>query len=677
MKKRLNTLALATLLAMPTAANAYSNFYFFGDSLTDTGAFGGLGGLPANARWTLAYGTGWAEALGQRYGLSVTPNNALNNHIANTSGNNFAQGDARAQPASPPNTNPDTPSQTPAPDAIQVTDLPGQISAYLGQKGQKADPNAVYAVWIGGNDVIAAAGQSNPTAYLGSSASYTAQAVASLKAAGANTIILPNLPDISAAPLAVLGAIQNALPGAANAGKVATAWGAAWYVLSTGQTSNSPTLINQALSQAETAAGLSAGTLTSAYAAVQPNLQKGASGYNQLVDMALSAGNLQHGVVRADIAGLFSEILANPRAYGFSNTSGSACPQSALYCLAANVPGQNYMFTDALHPTPAAYRLISDYLYGLLQAPYFAGALPESALNNARQLGGTLDSRYQAIRAQKREIGTVSAFVSGAFNDDKVGYDALSAKPQGRLYTVGMDFQASQALSLGLAMSRQNGKTDINGIATPGSVDDRSTLMSALFSYKQERFWVDGDAHIGAGDIDTSRNVTLGSVQVALKGSARQSQYGLRINGGYSFPLGAYRTGPIAGLDYAHVKVNGFTEQGGNSSSMAFNAQNNTSLVARVGWQLEADIGRFSPYAKVSYAHEFKRDDRVVTAGVANTLGDYSVNLGKPKADWLEWTAGLSAQLNKSVSMFGQLSAISGRSGSSQTAGNIGVALSF
>lgn len=88
--------------------------------------------------------------------------------------------------------------------------MPGQISAYLGQKGQKADPNAVYAVWIGGNDVIAAAGQSNPTAYLGSSASYTAQAVASLKAAGANTIILPNLPDISAAPLAVLGAIQNA-----------------------------------------------------------------------------------------------------------------------------------------------------------------------------------------------------------------------------------------------------------------------------------------------------------------------------------------------------------------------------------------------------------------------------------------------------------------------------------
>ncbi|QOZ82868.1 MULTISPECIES: autotransporter outer membrane beta-barrel domain-containing protein [Chromobacterium] len=677
MRKRLNTLAVATLLALPAAANAYSHFYFFGDSLTDTGAFGGLGGLPSTARWTLGYGTGWAEVLANHYGQSVSPNNGLNTHIANTAGNNYAQGDARAQPASPPNTNPETPSQSPAADAIPVTDLPGQINAYLGQKGQKADPNAAYAIWIGGNDVIAAGSQSNPTAYLGASAGYTAQAVAALKAAGANTIILPNLPDISAAPLSVLAAIQTALPGAGNAGKVLTAWGAAWEVLSAGQTSNSPALINQALSKAETTAGLSEGTLTNAYAAVQPNLQKGASGYNQLVDMALSAGNLQHGVVRANISGLFSELLANPRAYGFSNTSGAACSQSALYCLASVIPGQNYLFTDALHPTPAAYQLIGDYIYGLLQAPYFAGALPESALNNARQLGGTLDSRYQAIRAQKREVGAVSAFVSGAFNDDKIGYDSLSAKPQGRLYTVGLDFQASPALSLGLAMSRQNGKTDINGIATPGSVDDRSTLMSALFSYKQERFWLDGDAHIGAGDIDTRRQVSLGAAQIALNGTARQSQYGVRVGGGYLIPLGAYHTGPIAGLDYAHVKVNGFTEQGGNSSSMAFNAQNGTSLVARVGWQLEADIGRFSPYAKLSYAHEFKRDDRIVTAGLATTLGDYSVKLGKPKADWLEWTAGLSAQLSKSVSMFGQLSAASGRSGSSQTAGNVGVALTF
>ena len=125
---------------MPTAANAYSNFYFFGDSLTDTGAFGGLGGLPANARWTLAYGTGWAEALGQRYGLSVTPNNALNNHIANTSGNNFAQGDARAQPASPPNTNPDTPAKRRHPTRSRSPTCRAKSAPILARKAKRQIP---------------------------------------------------------------------------------------------------------------------------------------------------------------------------------------------------------------------------------------------------------------------------------------------------------------------------------------------------------------------------------------------------------------------------------------------------------------------------------------------------------------------------------------------------------
>lgn len=702
MRKRLNTLAVATLLALPAAANAYSNFYFFGDSLSDVGAFGGLGGLPSNARWTTGNGANWTDALAARYGLKSIANNSSNPNTS-PSGNNYAQGGAVAQLYSditvfPGTTGANGSVEQFGPDkTTAIQELPQQISAYLAASDGKANPNAIYSVWIGGNDIAAAAGtvtadptKASATKLLMSSANSTSSVIGQLQSAGAQTIIVPNVPNLASTPAVIYQTVQgvatkigtmNGLSGTALSNYVTQAVGAAWQVLSSNASTsgNQNTVIQQALAAANAAIGLpdSATTLTSSYNTASAGLQELSNGYNALVDNALLSSGRQHGIVRANISLLFQEVLANPAKYGFTNVLGSSCPQSAINCPANILPAQNYLFSDALHPTPIAHAMIGEYIYGLLQAPYFAGALPESALNNARQLGGTLDSRYQAIRAQKREVGAVSAFVSGAFNDDKVGYDDVSAKPQGRLYTVGLDFQASPALSLGLAMSRQNGKTDINGIATPGSVDDRSTLMSALFSYKQERFWLDGDAHIGAGDIDTRRQVSLGAARITLNGSARQSQYGLRVAGGYLMPLGAYRTGPIAGLDYAHVKVNGFTEQGGNSSSMAFNAQNGTSLVARVGWQLEADIGRFSPYAKLSYAHEFKRDDRVVTAGLATTLGDYSVKLGKPKADWLEWTAGLSAQLSKSVSMFGQLSAASGRSGSNQTAGNVGVALTF
>ncbi|WP_083340598.1 autotransporter outer membrane beta-barrel domain-containing protein [Chromobacterium vaccinii] len=709
MRNRLTTLALATAMALPAAAHAYSNFYFFGDSLTDTGAFGGLGGLPVNARWTLGVNTGtnWSQVFAGHYGLTVSANNPANAAHTSSSGNNYAQGGAQAQAASPATREPSDITDTPTADAINVADLQGQVQTYLAQTGGKADPNAIYSVWIGGNDVIAAATKAGSayqtayinaltggasqtaaaaagnaaattagTTYLTTSATATIQSIGALRVAGANLVLAPNLPDISAAPLAVLATLQAAGLSGSN---LQNAWQSAWSVLSAGQTTNSSTLITQALNAAASTLGQPAGTFNQTNLLTQNLLQQLSGGYNQLVDNGLVSAGLQHNIIRADINTLFKEILANPQAYGITNTSGSACPQSAIYCYqnTKTTPGLIYLFTDALHPTPTAYKIVGDYYYGLTQAPYFAAAIPESSLNNARQLGGALDARYQAIRSQKRAVGTVSAFADGAFSADKASYGGLSAKPKGQLYTVGLDFQATPALSVGLAMSRQQGKTDVDSVGTPGSINDRTTLMSGFASYNQDKFWVDGDLHLGSGDLDTHRNVTLGPTTVGIDGKTRATQFGLRAAGGYRMQYRGVTTGPVVGLDYAYAKVAGFAEQGGNSSSMNFSSQNVSSLVGRVGWQLDADVGRFSPYAKVSLAHEFKQDDRNVTAGLATTVGDWTTNLGKPDANWVEWTAGVSANFNKTVTAFGQLTATSGKNGGNQTGGNIGVAMSF
>ncbi|MEN3031158.1 autotransporter outer membrane beta-barrel domain-containing protein [Chromobacterium amazonense] len=696
MRIRLTALALATAMALPAAAHAYSNIYFFGDSLSDVGAFQLLptptgGQWPLNARWTTGNGANWTDVLSGHYGLKSVANNPSN---ANTSkqGNNYAQGGAIAQDYTSATTNFPTAAagiESVGPDnATKILELPTQIQNYLTATGGKADANALYTVWIGGNDVIAALSTASSTTgqkFITASAQAAATSVAMLERAGAKTIIVPTLPDMSAAPLAIyasLQAVQQKLGLTDN--QVNTAYGAAWQQLSAASgAGNDPKLIQAALAAANSALSLPTGTVaafyngTSSQAGVQPSLQQLSSGYNQLVDMMLSGNNLQHNVVRANVALLFQEILANPGKYGFTNVTGSACPQSAISCPANVLPNQVYVFTDPLHPTPAAHKLIGDYTYGLLQAPLFAAAMPESALNNARQLGSALDARYQAIRSQQRAVGTVSAFVDGAFNQDKIAYNGLESKPKGQLYTLGLDFQASPSLSLGLAMSRQQGKSDVASSGTPGTLNDRTTLMAGLVSYKQDKFWIDGDVHVGSGDVDTSRSVTEGPATINIGGKTRQTQYGMRIGGGYRLQYGSLTHGPVAGLDFAHAKVGGFTEQGGNSSSMSFNEQTRSSLVGRVGWQLDATIGQFSPYAKVSYAHEFKQDDRNVTAGLATAMGDWTTNLGKPASNWMEWTAGVSANFNKKVTAFGQLTATSGKNGGNQTGGNIGVAVSF
>ncbi|MBX9298137.1 autotransporter domain-containing protein [Chromobacterium vaccinii] len=700
MRNRLTTLALATAMALPAAAHAYSNIYFFGDSLSDVGAFGGLnsqyGQLKSGAHWTSGYAPNWTSILTGHYGLNSVANNPSNPNNTSSSGNNFAQGGAialsYAQAIGLMNqlgiTSPKIEKYgVDASSNTAILESSDQVTNYLKATGGKADSNAIYSVWIGGNDIAAAlsaASTSNTAAitFTGASANAAAAQVQALVNAGAKTVIVPNVPNLGSTS-ALLYQVVAAT--ATAAGKdVNQAVGAAWLTVSSSNLnqSNQTAVIAAAIQQANAAMGLSDSVsgLSTSYATTVSGAQQLTTLFNSLVDNQLSNNGTLHNVVRANVAGLLTEISANPSKFGFTNTFGSICADSAIN--PACVPtalnnGQTYIFSDGLHPSPQANQIIGDYVYGLLQAPYFAAAIPESSLNNARQLGGALDARYQAIRSHKRAVGTVSAFADGAFSVDKASYGGLSAKPKGQLYTVGLDFQATPALSVGMAMSRQQGKTDVDSVGTPGSIDDRTTLMSGFASYNQDKFWMDGDLHIGSGDLDTHRNVTLGPTTVGIDGKTRATQFGLRAAGGYRMQYRGVTTGPVAGLDYAYAKIAGFAEQGGNSSSMNFSSQNVSSLVGRVGWQLDAEVGRFSPYAKVSFAHEFKQNDRNVTAGLATTVGDWTTNLGKPDANWMEWTAGVSANFNKTITVFGQLTATSGKNGGNQTGGNIGVAMSF
>ncbi|MGC0151562.1 autotransporter outer membrane beta-barrel domain-containing protein [Chromobacterium vaccinii] len=703
MRSRLTVIALATALTMPAVANAYSNFYFFGDSLSDIGAFGGQGGLPVGAHWTYQNKPNWTSVLTGHYGQSSVANNPSNPQNTSSTGNNYAQGGAVAQSYQSITQFPGTTGASGSveqfgPDGqTAILELPTQVQNYLASTGGKANPNAVYSVWIGGNDLSAAAGTlssdtsgTTATKLLATSAATASQLIGALQGAGAKTIIVPNVPNLASAPAALYQTVQGVatavgqgagLSGANLAAYVNNAVGAAWTAVSSGNATqaNQATVIAQALAAANTAMGApdSVTTLTARYNTTLAALQQLTSGYNSLVDLSLQTSGQQHGVVRANIAQLMTEISANPGKYGFTNTIGSICAADAITC-SQSAYNQNYVFTDGLHPTPAAHQIIGDYIYGLLQAPYFAGAIPEASLSSARQLGGALDARYQAIRSQQRAVGTVSAFVDGAFSSDKVGYDnGLSAKPKGQLYTLGIDYQATPALSVGIAMSRQQGKTDIDSGGSAGSINDRSTLMSGLVSYNQDKFWVDGDLHIGSGDLDLSRNVALGSASITESGKTHATQYGVRVGGGYRLQYRGLTTGPVAGLEYNYANINGYNEQNGDSSSMWYNGQHISSLIGRVGWQLDATIGKFSPYAKVSLAHEFKQDDRSVTSGLTSSIGDWTTNLGKPGSNWMEWTAGVSANFSKSVTAFGQLTATSGRNGGNQAGGNIGVAVSF
>lgn len=298
MKAHLTLIALA-MTSVTTYANAFNQTYFFGDSQTDTGYLGNLTSQVSNpsGKFITNPDKVWAEHVADYYGTSAKS--------IRENGTNYAVGGALAG---------DDTVNTAFGVNVTIPATTTQVANYLTSTGGKANPNALYGMTSGANNLLAA--QQNPTnatALLTTTANQTASAINSLHNAGAKYIIAPNVPDVGLSPrVRDLGATAQA-----------------------------------ATTQAT-------------------------SGYNALLTSELAKSDAN--VIPLNMFHLMQEVAANPSEYGFSNVTGRACSVSeAVLCnqntlVEANA-NNSYFFADGLHPTGAGHALIGDYAISVLTAP--------------------------------------------------------------------------------------------------------------------------------------------------------------------------------------------------------------------------------------------------------------------------------------------------------------------
>lgn len=693
MRTTLRAAVMAALLSPAVfASGSYSNIYFFGDSLTDTGAFGGQaypngsGGfiiLPADARWTTNNAANHANILAGKLGLSVSASNAAS--TLGTSGNNFAQGGAQSVTYATGATLPNSSStQTAGPGGLDIRDLPQQVQDYLSANGGKANPNAVYFVWSGGNDIptAAGAGSSNASTVATAAANSLATQIATLGNAGAKLIIAPNLPSFGNTPAAMYAVIDGATTDENTRNTLKGIVAGVLRSEATPTSSSQTTLTNKAL--AALAAALSGGAtsgstfdsrltqVTDGYNTSKTGLNNLSTLYNTSADGAISATGAN--VVRANVNALFAEVLANPAAYGIDNVTGPACgTTSSLVCTSANVTGSlSYLFADDRHPTPTTHALLGNYFASLLQAPYFAEALANVPAAASSRLGSTLDARARALDHEQRAVGTIGAFSSVTGGKQDVGRNGEQAK--GELLTVGVDYQFTPSLSVGMAFTQ--GKLDTS-VGKLGSYDSQHSLMSASANYRSGALWLDGDATLGVADIDTRRVADLGSVQRQETGSTRANHNSLRLTAGYRMQQGQLRTGPFAGVAMQRGHVAAFSEQANQSTSMRFGKQVLDSTVLQAGWELQAALGNITPYLMISMKQEQNDDARMLQSGVFGTQGEFTVSGSQPDRSWAEWQTGATVSLGKGMNGYIQASGSSGQKGGNGTRYNLGLAASF
>lgn len=525
--------AALAFAALPAFAQTYSQTVFIGDSLTDSGFFRPL--LPANVRplvgqFTTNPGWVWSQYVADYYGTGAAPNGNGQN------GTNYAAGGARVGV--------DT-SGALGPIPSMVT----QTTRYLAANGGRADPNALYTVWGGANDLFAvAANPSQAQVIIGGAVTAQAGIVATLKNAGARYIVVPTIPDIGLTPS----------------------------------------------SRAGGPAGMAQGTAL-------------ATTYNNALFGALNSAGLR--VIPVDTFHFLQEAVANPGLYGFRNVTSPACNvPSSVTCSFTNLvsadAASTYLFADGVHPTTAAHQILSELAISALEGPRQIALLSHSA---------STIGRARADRVSAHVTGKPDADGMRWWTDvrgDNQRYDeggsGAGFDGGGPTLTFGVDW-ASGNLVYGAFAGYGRQKIDFG--ARSGEFDQADTSLGGFLAWHgDDGLWANAQVSYSKLAFDVDRKVKLGPATRTHSGSPDGDNLSVGIDAGWEFGDGALRHGPVIGVLSQRIDIDGYAEsEPALSSSLAFPEQNVDSLIGSAGWRASYAINdHLKPYAQLTYDHEFE-----------------------------------------------------------------------
>lgn len=560
--------ALALALAAGTASAQFSGSYTFGDSLSDAGQYG--------ARFTTNPGLTAAMYVSQSFGLTSTP--------SFTGGNNYAQGDARI--------NSPTPVVRPGYTIYSVAEQVSQLIA----KGP-LNPNALYQIQGGANDFFVLSAQfaggvitqAQLQAGIAQAAVDLATQAARLRAAGAQYIVVQNLPDVGKTPAAI----------------------------------------------AQGAAAQAQGTAIANF-------------FNATLNSALTASGIP--VIQFNTSALLNEIIAKPALYGFVNTSVPVCTtSSSLQCTPSTLrdPTGNltWVFADSVHPTTGADLVLSQAIVSMISGPSQMAALGEAPLAVERANWRTLDNRMMSALNAKGGPEKLQFWAAYDYANEDIFGSGLSGTGNVNTIAVGADMRLSDKMLAGIQFAYSEYKGDFGNNA--GDFKLTAPTMTLYGGYGEGPWYVGTTLGVGSLDFDTNRNIVLGATTRTESGNTKGYHMTARLLGGYWFKYQNWDHGPFAKLTWEKIVVRQFAENGNDSTALDYNQQNNDALISSVGWQAAGNVRGFRPFARATWEYNFKDDLRQVTARPVGAGTSYTVPGFQQDHNWWLFDLGVSRDFGK------------------------------
>ncbi len=608
----LATTSLMWLGVTQAQATSFNNVVILGDSLSDGGNFS-LANTSGTTqfRFTTNPGQTAAELVAEGVGTTTSP--------SLLGGTNYAWGGSGVVNSL----------------YSGIPTLQQQLLQYLSSTGGTADANTLYQVWGGANDIfglIQTSGITQAQLVTGTTTAATTELslLSSLQQAGANYVMVYNLPNMGLTP--------------------------------------------SALEQGTTVAGY----LTQLSQLYNYNLSNGLD--------SLSSSGLN--IVPVNVYGLLSEVVANPAAYGFTNVTNEACGvgsksyqcgpagSGALYTYAAGTD-QSYLFADGVHPTTATHRLLAQAVLAELAAPGQMSLLSEVPLAITK-------AQYRTVKNEMLTDvngGETRIFFNLDYNHQKL--KASDSSPQlsnnNVNFMVGSDTQITPNFSAGIAMSlnQQNGNFSSQGNY---KLFDVSGLGYGI--YHQDNAYIGGFANAGSLHFtDIKRRLQLGTAERTETADAQGYHVGGGLDGGWWFNFNDLKTGPFVHLEWQTIKVNDFAEHGTDSTAMWFGEQQRDSFVTSAGWRLKGDWKYrdvvVSPFAEVAWNHDNQADSHSIRAGLNSMGGSFVLSGYTPDKNWGSASLGLTTQYSANLAAWASANGEFANNQAEDFGVNVGMKYSF
>jgi outer membrane lipase/esterase len=587
------------------APNPYSNFVVFGDSLNDAGTFADTGGPSgATQRFTNRTGPVYLDGNGEVRSLNSTQ--ILGGKLGFSADQTASSSSAvRANNGQPDGNNWAVGGYRTDQilDSITSTSATGDRTraGYLPSNNFRADPNALYYLSGGGNDFLQ--GRITSLTQANAAADSLADSVQTLQTAGAKYIMVWLLPDIGLTPA-----------------------------------------INGSPLQAFTS-------------------QLSAQFNTELVSRLQ---NVNAEVIPLNIPVLLNEAFANPAQFGLATDqnltatcfSGSGCTENARYGINSATPDPTKLiYNDSVHPTEAGQRLIADYAYSLLAAPWELTLLPEMAQGTVRAHQDELRNQWLADWENWQGVGQWRAIVAGGgqhqdFDDQD---SAVSADGNGYNLNIGGSYRLNDAWRVGVAAGFYNQKLEA------GSNDSDyklNTYMGTAFAqYQQNRWWADAALTAGHLDYDSlKRKFQLGVNERGEKGDTSGYVEAFSARLGYDIAQQAsspWHLSPFVSADFAKVKVDGYSEDGADSTALTFADQERISRRLGLGLQGKYQITpQTQLFGEVAHEREYNDDTQDVAINL-NSLPNNQFTLEgyTPQTNLNRVNLGVSHNLTKDLAL--------------------------